>query len=68
MRLISISRFRATTTLFEPGSIPTAATLREWIDSDEIPGKRIGGKYYIDLDELDTTEDQLVAAVLTAQD
>lgn len=67
MRLITIQRFRETTRLFEKGSIPSPNTLRSWIDADEIPGKRIGNKYYIDLDGFDETEDQLVNAVLDAR-
>ena len=66
MRLMSIQRFRKTTDIFEPGSMPSENTLRTWIDDDEIPGKRIGKKYYVDIDALRAQEDVLVGSVLQA--
>ena len=52
--------------MFEPESMPSENTLRSWIDEGEIPGKRIGRKYYVDLDALKSHDDALVSAVLEA--
>lgn len=65
MRLMTIQNFRKA--YFEAGSQPTPATLRKWIDDDEIPGgRRIGTKYYVDRDAWESDEDALVASVLAA--
>tara|TARA_B100001079_G_scaffold190327_1_gene164182 strand:+ start:11373 stop:11576 length:204 start_codon:yes stop_codon:yes gene_type:complete len=66
MRLMSIQQFRKTSDVFEPGSMPSENTLRAWIDDGEIPGKRIGRKYYIDMSALEDEESALIASVLAA--
>lgn len=35
---------------FEPGSQPDRRTVKKWIDSGEIAGRRIGNQYYVDPD------------------
>lgn len=66
MKLQTIQQFRKSRDVFEPESMPSENTLRSWIDEGEIPGKRIGRKYYVDLDALKSHDDALVSAVLEA--
>jgi hypothetical protein len=66
MQLITIQRFRTTTDLFEAGSMPTEQTLKRWIDDGTIEGRRIGRKYYVDLDAFQSAEDALVDSILNA--
>lgn len=50
---------------FEAGSSPSLATLRRWIDRDELPGgEKIGGKYYVDMDVWRARGNPLVLKVL----
>lgn len=50
MRLAKLSEFRSL--VYTPGSAPSMNTLRAQIDT--IPGgRRMGGHYYVDLDEFD---------------
>lgn len=54
MRLARLSEFRRL--YYTPGSAPSMPTLRARIE--EIPGgRRIGGRYYVDLDEFDQATD-----------
>lgn len=46
--------------------MPSENTLRKWIDEGDLAGKRIGKKYYVDLDAVQSDEDALVASVLNA--
>jgi hypothetical protein len=55
------------TTEFAPGSRPTAATVRRWIDGEKLPGgEKIGTKYYVDLDVWHARGNPLVLKVLQA--
>lgn len=55
MRLAKLSEFRSM--YFTPDSAPTAETLRARIDREEIPGgRKIGRRYYVDLDEFERVE------------
>ena len=48
MQLISISEFR--TRYFVSGHAPSAATVRKWIESGDLRGRKIGKLYYVDID------------------
>jgi len=52
-RLKNISAFQ--TEHFEEGSKPTTKTIRTWIDDGELPGRKIGGKYYVDMAKYEAT-------------
>lgn len=53
MRLAKLSEFRRL--IYTPDSAPTLDTLRARID--EIPGgRKLGKRYYVDLDEFDRIE------------
>ena len=47
-RLMLLSEYRETR--FTPGSRPSINTLKRWINDGELPGKRIGGLYYVEVD------------------
>ena len=52
MRLARLSEFRRIH--YTPGSAPTPATLRAWIDKGRLPGGVVqNGRYYVDLDEFE---------------
>lgn len=62
-KLIGLDEYRSTR--FTPDSRPQRRTVQRWIDQEEILGKRIGKKYYIEVDattgaELDPLEVQLM--------
>lgn len=64
-RLKKLSLFQAEH--FEPGSAPTMKTLRTWVDDGTLPGRKIGGMYYIDMAKYEaTTGNALVDKVLKA--
>lgn len=46
--LMSISEYRATN--FTEKSAPDARTIKKWIDNYELPGKIIGGKYFVEIE------------------
>lgn len=61
-KLISISEYRD---LRFTGRRPAASTLRRWIEDGELPGRRIGGCYYVDLDaEQKRTGNSIADAIL----
>ncbi len=46
---------------------PHPASVRRWIDRGDIPGKRIGGRYYVEIDgESASTGNDLADKVLSA--
>lgn len=46
---------------------PHAQSVRRWIDSGAVPGKKIGGRYFVDAElEQQLTGDELVDRVLLA--
>jgi hypothetical protein len=51
MRLASIKAYRSS--FFAPDSAPTIATIRAQAKDGTLPGVLQGGRWYIDLDELD---------------
>lgn len=53
-------------TEFGPGQAPTKATLMRWIDSNELPGRKIGNIYYVDMQKFSLTNNDLVNRVLLA--
>lgn len=61
MALICINEFQR---LFSPESAPHTHTVRRWIDQRRLPGKKIGGRYYIDDDAFTASGNPLVAKVL----
>jgi hypothetical protein len=64
VKLLKLAKFRAE--YFVEGSAPTMATLRKGIESGTIPGKKIGGEYYVDVQSLHKTGNALVDQVLMA--
>ena len=55
-RLKKLSAFQADH--FEPGSAPDAKTLKSDIDKGNLPGRKIGGKYYIDMAQYEAITDK----------
>lgn len=50
---------------FHVSSRPERATVKSWIDSGEVPGRRIGRDYYVDLDQFEVAqEDEMLRAIL----
>ena len=64
MKLMKATQFRQR--YFEKGSEPDMKTLKKCIDEGELPGKRIGTIYYVDLDRLERSNNPLVNKVLAA--
>lgn len=66
MRLTSIPRFLKQ--YFEPGSEPCARTVRRGIERGDIPGRKVGGQWFVDLHLFESGNDPLVARVLGGDD
>ncbi len=64
MNLMKATKFR--TEYFAKGSEPDMKTLKRCIDEGDLPGRRIGTIYYVDLDKLHQTGNPLVDKVLAA--
>lgn len=64
MNLMKATKFR--TEYFAKGSEPDIKTLKKCIDDGELPGRRIGTIYYVDLDKLERSNNPLVNKVLAA--
>jgi len=64
MKLIKLDQFRKD--YFAEGSRPALKTIRRQIKSGEIPGKKIGKVYYVDMDKFNLTGNPLVDSVLLA--
>jgi len=63
-QLVKLSVFMSTE--FAPGHAPTRRTLKKLIETNEIPGKKIGRDYFVDLQKFNLTGDNLVDSVLLA--
>lgn len=47
---------------------PAPSSVRRWIEDGELPGKKIGGRYFVDIDaEQGNTGNELADRVLSAQ-
>jgi len=66
MRLTSIPKFQRR--YFEPGSEPCARTVRRGIERGDIPGRKVGGQWFVDLHLFEAAGDPLVARVLGSDD
>jgi len=64
LRLLTPSAWAAK--YFAAGSRPSPATVRRWILSGEVPGRKIGGSWYIDELSWLAGGDALVEHVLKA--
>ena len=53
---------------FEPGSEPCARTVRRGIERGDIPGRKVGGQWFVDLHLFESGNDPLVARVLGGDD
>lgn len=49
---------------FTAASAPSELTVRRWLQSGEVPGRKIGGNWYVDEQEWLAGGDELVARVL----
>jgi len=63
-KLIKLRNFIKTQ--FEEGEAPDRRTLISLIENGQLPGKRIGRDYYIDLQRFELTGNSLVDNVLLA--
>ena len=61
---IKLAVFRETQ--FVKGHAPLTKTLKSWIVKGELPGKKIGSHYYVDLQKFNLTGNDLVDSVLMA--
>lgn len=64
MKLISLKAFQER--YFAKGEAPTEKTIKAWINKSEIPGRKLGGKYYVDCASFEGCNDELVSRVLLA--
>jgi len=55
-RLKKLSAFQAEH--FEPGSAPDVKTLKSDIDKGDLPGRKIGGKYFVDMAKYEAATDE----------
>lgn len=49
---------------FSPDSAPSEHTVRRWIDQRTIPGRKIGGRYFVDEDAFFARGNPIVEKVL----
>jgi len=62
-KLMKITQFQ--NLYFVAGSAPCTRTLRSWIASGELPGRKIGGSYFVDIEKYEaSTGNKLVDRVL----
>ncbi|MCG5512773.1 hypothetical protein [Ectothiorhodospira shaposhnikovii] len=63
-RLMLVSEYRHLR--FTPGSRPSINTLKKWIREGELPGKRLGNLYYVEVEAEASaaTEDELINRIL----
>lgn len=64
MKLMSIKTFQDK--YFEKSDAPTTATVKKWIEDGTITGRKIGGKYFINVNAFELTGNKLVDDVLLA--
>lgn len=62
MKLISIPQWRDKH--FAEGSAPDDVTVRRWLRNAQLPGRKVGGTWYIDEAEWLADGDELVRRVL----
>ncbi len=62
MKLITIDNWRNKE--FDQGSAPAELTVRRWLRDEKLPGKKIGGTWYIDLHKWQADGNDLVESVL----
>jgi len=62
MRLITIPKWRERH--FEEGSAPDEVTVRRWLRTGKLAGKKVGGTWYVDESEWLADGDELVRRVL----
>ena len=55
-RLKKIKLFQAEH--FDPESAPDIKTLRAWIDAGTLPGRKIGGIYYVDMTKYEAATEE----------
>lgn len=62
---MSITEYRETN--FTPKSAPDPRTIKKWIDNQELPGKIIGGTYFVEVEEAEKIKpaNHLVSKVLS---
>jgi hypothetical protein len=51
---------------FDPDSCPSEVTLRRWLTQGKIPGRKVGGSWYVDDHAWLADGDELVRQVLDA--
>lgn len=64
MKLITAAAWALET--FEEGSRPSEVTLGRWLRNGTVPGRKIGGIWYVDRHAWDAGDDELVQRVLEA--
>lgn len=64
MNLMKATKFREE--YFSLDSRPDIKTVKKWIDENEIPGRKLGTTYYVDIDKLERSNNPLVNKVLAA--
>lgn len=64
MKLMSLKSFKSH--YFADGEAPTDRTIKNWIDKEVIDGRKIGGKYFVNIQKFELTDNELVNSVLMA--
>lgn len=64
MKLITIAEYKRRQ--FAEGSAPHDSTIRRWIANGELPGRIIGGTYYVHESALHSTGNELADKILKA--
>lgn len=63
LRLMSIPKWLERH--FEPGSAPDEVTVRRWLRDGKLPGRKVGGTWFVDEAAWLADGDELVARVLS---
>ena len=64
MSLVSIEQF--VSDAFAEGSRPTTATVRRWIESGDVPGRRIGKLFFVDYASWQSRSNPIASRILNS--
>lgn len=64
MKLMSIKGFQ--NQYFAKGEAPALNTIKRWIEQGTIDGRKVGGKYFVNVQAFELTDNELVNSVLAS--